>query len=92
MPILAGRFLGIGSLDWIGIVLALGILLWIPTHILTFNMRYAKDYLNAGIPTVVSVYGTKVNQAIIAVSSILAALAMGMASWGIGLTGAAYAC
>ncbi len=86
MPILAGRFLGIGSLDWIGVVLALGILLWIPTHILTFNMRYAKDYLNAGIPTVVSVYGTKVNQAIIAVSSILAAIAMGMASWGIGLT------
>jgi len=86
MPILAGRFLGICSLDWIGVVLALGILLWIPTHILTFNMRYAKDYLNAGIPTVVSVYGTKVNQAIIAVSSILAAIAMGMASWGIGLT------
>lgn len=86
MPILAGRFLGVGSLDWIGVVLALGILLWIPTHILTFNMRYAKDYLNAGIPTVVSVYGTKVNQAIIAVSSILAAIAMGMASWGIGIT------
>jgi len=86
MPILAGRFLGIGSLDWIGVVLALGILLWIPTHILTFNMRYAKDYINAGIPTVVSVYGTKVNQAIIAFSSILAAIAMGMASWGIGIT------
>ena len=86
MPILAGRFLGMGSLDWIGVVLALGILLWIPTHILTFNMRYAKDYLNAGIPTVVSVHGTKVNQAIIAVSSILAAIAMGMAAWGIGLT------
>lgn len=86
MPILSGRFLGVGSLDWIGVVLALGILLWIPTHILTFNMRYAKDYLNAGIPTVVSVYGTKVNQAIIAVSSILAAIAMGMAAWGIGLT------
>ena len=86
MPILAGRFLGTGRLDWIGVVLALGILLWIPTHILTFNMRYAKDYLNAGIPTVVSVHGTKVNQAIIAVSSILAAIAMGMAAWGIGLT------
>ncbi len=86
MPILAGRFLGIGSLDWIGVVLALGILLWIPTHILTFNMRYAKDYLNAEIPTVVSVYGVKVNHAIIAGSSILAAIAMGMASWGIGIT------
>lgn len=86
MPILAGRYLGVGAVDWVGIVLSLGILLWIPTHILTFNIRYAKDYLNAGIPTVVSVYGTKVNHAMIAVSSILAAIAMRMAAWGIGMT------
>lgn len=86
MPILAGRYLGVGALDWIGVVLALGILLWIPTHILTFNIRYAKDYLNAKIPTVLSVYGAKVNHAIIAISSIFAAIAMGLASWGIGLT------
>jgi protoheme IX farnesyltransferase len=86
MPILAGRYLGVGAVDWVGIVLSLGILLWIPTHILTFNIRYAKDYLNAGIPTVVSVYGTRVNHAMIAVSSILAAIAMGMAAWGIGMT------
>jgi hypothetical protein len=26
---------GLGSIDWVGIVLALGILFWIPTHIMT---------------------------------------------------------
>jgi protoheme IX farnesyltransferase len=31
MPILAGRVLGVGSIDWIGVMLALGVLLWIPT-------------------------------------------------------------
>ena len=57
MPILAGRALGVGSIDWIGIMLGLGILFWIPTHILTFSMRYATDYRNAGVPTFVSTYG-----------------------------------
>lgn len=85
MPILAGRALGLGGLDWIGAVLALGILFWIPTHILTFSMRYYDDYKAAGIPTFASTYGFGVTRLTIAVSSILAALAMGMAGWGIGM-------
>ena len=44
MPVLAGRVLGTGSFDWIGILLALAVLFWIPTHILTFSMRYHEDY------------------------------------------------
>ena len=40
MPILAGRALGLGYVDEIGILLSLGILFWIPTHILSFSMRY----------------------------------------------------
>jgi len=31
MPILAGRVLGIGQFDWVGIALALAVLFWIPT-------------------------------------------------------------
>ena len=85
MPILAGRALGMGELDWIGIVLALGILFWIPTHILTFGMRYYDDYVTAGIPTFASTYGLGKARLTIAVSSILAALAMGLAGWGIGM-------
>ncbi len=86
MPILAGRVLGFGSIDWIGIVLLLGILFWIPTHMLTFSMKYFDDYKAAGIPTFPSTYGFGVTRVTIAVSSIFAALAMGVAAWGIGMT------
>lgn len=86
MPILAGRTLGVGSIDWIGIVLALGILFWIPTHILTFSMRYFDDYQAADVPTFASTYGFGVSRGTIALASVLAALAMGAAAWGIGLS------
>ena len=86
MPILAGRALGVGSIDWIGVALALAILFWIPTHILTFSMRYYDDYKAAGVPTFPSTYGFAATRAIIAISSVLAALAMGGAAYGIGLT------
>ena len=85
MPILAGRALGVGELDWIGFLLALSILLWIPTHILTFSMRYSEDYRNADVPTFPSTYGFGFTRATIAISSILAALAMSLAAWEIGL-------
>ena len=86
MPILAGRVLGLGGFDWIGIILSLGILFWIPTHILTFSMKYYDDYKAAGVPTFPSTYGFDVTRAVIAISSVIAAFAMGMAGWGIGMT------
>lgn len=86
MPILAGRVLGYGGFDWIGITLALGILFWIPTHIMTFSMKYHQDYSAAQIPTFPSTYGFHTTRIAIAVSSIFAALAMGLAAWGIGMT------
>ena len=86
MPILAGRVLGFGGFDWIGITLSLGILFWIPTHILTFSMKYFNDYKAAGIPTFPSTYGSHVTRVTIAVSSVLASLAMGFAAYGIGMT------
>ncbi len=86
MPVLAGRALGLGAIDWIGLTLALAVLLWIPTHILTFNMRYFADYQRAGVPTFPSRYGFAATRTIIAVSSVLAALAMGLAAVAIGVT------
>ena len=86
MPVLAGRVLGLGHIDWIGITLSLAILFWIPTHILTFSMRYHRDYQQAGVPTFPSQYGFQATRVIIAVSSILAAFAMGMAALGVGMT------
>jgi protoheme IX farnesyltransferase len=86
MPILAGRALGTGQIDFIGILFALAILLWIPTHILTFSMKYFEDYKNAGVPTFPSTYGYKKTRIIIAVSSLLAAIAIAGVAYGIGLS------
>jgi protoheme IX farnesyltransferase len=86
MPILAGRVLGTGQLDWVGIMLALAVLLWIPTHIMTFNIRRFEDYQQAGIPTFPNTYGIRTTQAVIAISSLAAALAIGIAAVGIGVT------
>jgi protoheme IX farnesyltransferase len=86
MPVLAGRTLGTGTIDWVGITLGLAVLLWIPTHIMTFNIKYKADYRKAGIPTFPSTYGDKATHLVIALSSVVAALAMGIASYGIGMT------
>jgi len=85
MPILAGRVLGLGGFDWIGLTLALGVLLWIPTHTLTFSMKFFDDYKAAGVPTFPSTYGFAFTRAAIAISSVLAALSMGAAAFGIGM-------
>ena len=86
MPILAGRVLGIGEIEWVGLLLMLAVILWIPTHILTYNMRYAADYSRAGVPTFPSVYGFETTRKIIAISSAIAAVSMGVASIGVGMT------
>jgi protoheme IX farnesyltransferase len=86
MPILAGRALGIGSIDGIGILLCLGILFWIPTHILTYSMKYFDDYRAAGIPTFSSTYGFNATRVTIAVSNVFSSLAMGLAAWKLGVT------
>jgi protoheme IX farnesyltransferase len=86
MPILSGRALAVNEIDLIGILLALAILFWIPTHTLTFSLKFRQDYANAGVPTFPSTYGDGFTRATIAVSSILAALAIGWASVLIGLS------
>ncbi len=86
MPILAGRAFGVGAIDWIGILLSLGILFWIPTHILTFSMKYFDDYKAAGIPTFASTYSFDTTRITIAVSNVFASLAMGLSAWAIGAT------
>jgi len=86
MPILAGRAFGVGAIDSIGILLSLGILFWIPTHILTFSMKYYDDYKSAEIPTFASTYGFSATRITIAVSNVFASLAMGISAWAIGAT------
>ncbi|MBK8782988.1 MAG: UbiA family prenyltransferase [Anaerolineales bacterium] len=40
MPILAGCVLAVGQIDIIGILLASAVLFWIPTHTLTFSLKF----------------------------------------------------
>ena len=86
MPILAGRTLGVGQIDWIGLLLSMAVLLWIPTHILTFNLRHKADYQASGVPTFPFVYGDRGTNLAIALSSVVASVAMGIAAYGIGMT------
>ncbi len=74
MPILAGRALGLGVVDGIGILLSLSVLFWIPTHMLTFSLKYAADYRAARIPTFPSTYTGAVTRKAVAFSSIIASL------------------
>ena len=59
MPVLAGRALGMGQLDLIGLLLSLAVLLWIPTHIMTFSIKHADDYRRARVPVFPNVYGER---------------------------------
>jgi protoheme IX farnesyltransferase len=85
MPVLSGRVLAIGRVDPIGVLLAAAILFWIPTHTLTFSLKFFEDYKNAGIPTFPSSYGNRFTRVAIATSSIVAGLAMSVASIWIGV-------
>lgn len=87
MPILAGRSLAIGQIDLLGILLALAIVFWIPTHIMTFSIKYSDEYDMAKIPIFPSVYGVDTTGKIISLSTIFASLAMVAAATLIGLQG-----
>lgn len=85
MPILAGRTLAMGQIDLVGLLLMMAVLFWIPTHILTFNMRYFEDYRTARVPTFPYTYGFEATRAIIALSAIIAAASIGVAGVMIGI-------
>ncbi len=78
MPILAGRVLAIGQADLLGVLLALVIVGWIPSHNLTLGMIYSADYRRAGIPTILGTYGAAVSHFLIAFSSLLVSLFMNL--------------
>ncbi len=86
MPIISGRALALGRVDYIGLLLGLSILLWIPTHILTFSMKYYEDYQRAGIPTFPSTYGFSRTRLVIALSSLGAAISVAIGILALGLS------
>jgi len=87
MPALAGRVLATGQIDLTGLLLALAVLLWIPTHIMTFSIKYAGDYRAAGVPVFPNHYGVRVTRWIIAASTVSAAVVMLWSVYRIGVAG-----
>ncbi len=86
MPILAGRAVGLGRVEALALLLALAVVLWIPTHNLTLNMLYADDYRRGGVPTFTARYGPAATRIAIALASVLGALAMNAALVGAGVS------
>ena len=80
MPILAGRVAATGKIDLLGLILAVVIICWIPSHNLTLGILYADDYLQAGIPIFTNVYGLAVTHTTIFISSLLTTLFIMIAS------------
>ncbi len=76
MPVLAGRVLAVGHVDAVGLWLVLAVLLWIPTHIMTFSIKYAKDYQKAGVPVFPNAYGIRATRLIIGLSTSGAIIVM----------------
>ena len=76
MPILTGRVLAVGRIDMVGLLLALAILFWIPSHNLTLDMLYPADYLEAGIPTFPYRYGSTATHLMVMLSCLLTAVLM----------------
>jgi protoheme IX farnesyltransferase len=81
MPALAGRVLALGHVDAVGLLLALGILLWIPAHILTLAIARADEYSAAGVPCWPCVYGAGSTRRLIACSTVAGAVTLLGAGW-----------
>ncbi|MCD6286852.1 MAG: protoheme IX farnesyltransferase [Anaerolineae bacterium] len=88
IPVLAGRALATGRIDGIGLWLALSVLLWIPTHIMTFSIKYADDYQAADVPVFPNRYGVRVTRIIIGLSTGGAVVAMLWAMYALDLNAA----
>jgi heme o synthase len=87
MPVLAGRTLATGQIDLTGLLLALAVLCWIPTHIMTFSIKYAPQYAAAGVPVFPTHYGEQATRQIIGISTVVAVVVMTVATWLTGLGG-----
>lgn len=76
MPALAGRALALGRLDAVGALLAAGVVLWIPAHILTLSTRYQTEYDAAGVPVWPGVFGPDATRRVVAVGTMLSTVVL----------------
>lgn len=86
IPILAGRVLARGDIDTAGLLLAMAVICWIPSHNITLGMLHSEDYLYAGIPTFANAYGINVARSAVVLSSLLTTLLFGSAFFHLGFS------
>jgi heme o synthase len=70
MPALAGRVLATGSVDVVGLLFVLSIVLWIPSHIVTLSIKYRDDYAAVGVPVWPNVYGDRAARRFVALANV----------------------
>jgi protoheme IX farnesyltransferase len=87
MPILAGSVLAVGRIDSLGVLLALVIVCWIPSHNLTLSTLFSEDYLEAGLPTFMNSYGGTAVNLMVTISSLLVAMLVMLVCSMLGLSG-----
>ena len=85
MPALAGRALALGRIDVVGILLASGVLLWIPAHTLTLAVRYAKEYALSNVPVWPNVYGPRATMRLVAAATLGGVIVLGIAGYLLGI-------
>lgn len=85
MPVLAGRALGVGQIEIVGLLMAMAVLFWIPTHIMTYGIKYARDYKAAGVPVFANTHGERFTRLAISLSTCAAVMVMSIVVWQIGL-------
>lgn len=79
MPALAGRALALGRVDAVGVLLAAGVLLWIPAHILTLSTHYGAEYRRAGVPVWPNRFGISATRRVVAIATLGAAVVLALA-------------
>jgi len=76
MPILGGRVLATGRVDTLGLLMALIVLLWVPIHNITFEVKYRQDYARAGVPVLPNTHGVRFSMYLVPVFVVLSYAAM----------------
>ncbi|NHJ22383.1 MAG: protoheme IX farnesyltransferase [Candidatus Lokiarchaeota archaeon] len=78
LPAWAGRIAILGNLDWIGFLLLIFVLAWIPVHILTIALipKNYKGYKDAGVPMWPIVSSETQTMRVIAIGAFISSLAL----------------
>lgn len=88
-PVLIGWAVAKGTIDLMGLIAAILVVLWIPNHIWNLALYYAEDYRRAGIPMLPAVVDMK-KAARCIVSTVFLLIGFSLIPFVLGFLGATY--